>query len=91
MLLKLIGTIGCLVFLIGISIKEFQKIGILIGSVLMFFYSLIVIKNALITWFTRRALRKHVLAFTTARACDGGAGAVYVLLKKRVPTKSSKV
>ena len=45
MLLKLIGTIGCLVFLIGISIKEFQKIGILIGSILMFFYSLIVIKN----------------------------------------------
>jgi DNA-nicking Smr family endonuclease len=41
-----------------------------------------VLKNALKSWFTRRALRKKILAFTTARACDGGAGAVYVLLRK---------
>jgi DNA-nicking Smr family endonuclease len=41
-----------------------------------------VLKNALKSWFTRRALRKKILAFTTARQCDGGAGAVYVLLKK---------
>jgi len=41
-----------------------------------------VLKNALKSWFTRRALRKKILAFTTARSCDGGAGAVYVLLKK---------
>lgn len=45
MILKAIGIIGCIIFLIGISIKELQKIGILIGSILMFFYSLIVIKN----------------------------------------------
>lgn len=44
-----------------------------------------VLKNALKSWFTRRALRKKILAFTTARQCDGGAGAVYVLLKKFRP------
>ena len=44
-----------------------------------------VLKNALKSWFTRRALRKKILAFTTARPCDGGAGAVYVLLKKHRP------
>ncbi len=42
-----------------------------------------VLKNALKTWFTRRALRKKVLAFTTAQAHDGGAGAIYVLLKNQ--------
>lgn len=41
-----------------------------------------VLKNALKNWFTRRALRKEILAFTTARPVDGGAGAVYVLLRK---------
>jgi len=28
-------------------------------------------------------LKRIVLAFVTARPCDGGAGALYVLLKKR--------
>ncbi len=40
-----------------------------------------VLKNALQSWLQRRALRKKILAFSTAQACDGGAGAVYVLLK----------
>ncbi|MBF0564762.1 MAG: Smr/MutS family protein [Nitrospirae bacterium] len=40
-----------------------------------------VLKNALIKWLAGR-LRKHVIAFTTARSCDGGLGALYVLLKK---------
>jgi DNA-nicking Smr family endonuclease len=41
-----------------------------------------VLKNALRNWFTRRGLRKKILAFTTAREYDGGAGAIYVLLRK---------
>ena len=41
-----------------------------------------VLKNSLVQWFTHRALRKKVLAFATAQPCDGGAGAVYVLLRK---------
>jgi len=41
-----------------------------------------VLKNALRNWFTRRGLRKKILAFTTAREYDGGGGAIYVLLRK---------
>ena len=41
-----------------------------------------VLKNSLRNWFTRRGLRKKILAFATARPCDGGAGAIYVLLRR---------
>ena len=41
------------------------------------------IKKELPIWFRRGMLKKIVLAFVTARPCDGGAGALYVLLKKR--------
>ena len=41
------------------------------------------IKRELPVWFKRGSLKKIVLAFVTARPCDGGAGALYVLLKKR--------
>lgn len=47
-----------------------------------------VLKNALKSWLERRALRKKILAFSTARAFDGGAGAVYVLLKTYRPPQS---
>ncbi len=39
-----------------------------------------VLKNALIGWLTYR-YRKNVIAFASARQCDGGLGAIYVLLK----------
>lgn len=39
-----------------------------------------VMKHALINWLLRRH-RKHIAAFVTARQCDGGLGALYVLLK----------
>ncbi len=41
------------------------------------------IKRELPVWFRRGILKKIVLAFVTAKPCDGGAGALYVLLKKR--------
>jgi DNA-nicking Smr family endonuclease len=41
------------------------------------------IKRELPVWFRRGMLKRIVLAFVTARPCDGGAGALYVLLKKR--------
>lgn len=41
-----------------------------------------VLKNALVMWLTRSGLAKRVLAFATARPVDGGAGALYVLLRK---------
>ncbi len=40
-----------------------------------------VLKPHLIAWLSRSGLRKHVLAFATAKSYDGGAGALYVLLK----------
>ena len=45
--------------------------------------SLAVLKGELPTWLTRGPAKKIVLAFATARPYDGGAGAVYVLLRKR--------
>ncbi|MFH0902727.1 MAG: Smr/MutS family protein [Pseudomonadota bacterium] len=41
-----------------------------------------VLKQALRSWLERGQIARSVLAFTTARPCDGGAGAVYVLLRR---------
>jgi DNA-nicking Smr family endonuclease len=41
-----------------------------------------VIKRALTYWLSHGQLSAHVLAFATARPTDGGAGAVYVLLRR---------
>lgn len=41
-----------------------------------------VLKSAIIKWLSCN-YRKHVAAFVSARQCDGGLGAVYVLLKSR--------
>jgi DNA-nicking Smr family endonuclease len=41
-----------------------------------------VLKHTLLTWLTGR-FRKNVIAFATARQCDGGLGAVYILLGSR--------
>jgi DNA-nicking Smr family endonuclease len=41
-----------------------------------------ILKHASAGWLSHGAIGGHVLAFTTARAADGGAGATYVLLKR---------
>jgi DNA-nicking Smr family endonuclease len=41
-----------------------------------------VLKERLKVWLTRGRIGQGVLAFCTARPSDGGAGAVYVLLRK---------
>ena len=41
-----------------------------------------VLKERLKVWLTRGRIGRGVLAFCTARPADGGAGAVYVLLRK---------
>ena len=46
-----------------------------------------VLKTKVIEWLTRGPLRKWVIAFSSARSCDGGTGATYVLLRKRPLTK----
>jgi DNA-nicking Smr family endonuclease len=41
-----------------------------------------VLKDALRTWLSTARFARHVLAFATARPVDGGAGAIYVLLRR---------
>src|SRR5262245_31345856 len=41
-----------------------------------------VLKEAVKSWLERGRLGRQVLAFATARPCDGGAGALYVLLRR---------
>lgn len=41
-----------------------------------------VLKERLKTWLAHGRIAKAVLAFATARPCDGGAGALYVLLRR---------
>jgi DNA-nicking Smr family endonuclease len=42
-----------------------------------------VLKHRLAGWLSRGAWARLVLAFTSARPCDGGAGALYVLLRRQ--------
>jgi DNA-nicking Smr family endonuclease len=39
-----------------------------------------VLKSAVVHWLSRR-FRKFIVAFVTARRCDGGLGALYILLR----------
>ncbi len=41
-----------------------------------------VLKQKVFEWLTRGPWRKWVIAFSSARLCDGGAGATYVLLRE---------
>ncbi len=49
-----------------------------------------VLKARLTEWLTRGPWRKWVIAYASARLCDGGAGATYVLLRPRPVTKRHK-
>jgi len=40
-----------------------------------------VLKDAIQRWLGTRRLGRHVIAYTSARLCDGGGGAVYILLR----------
>ena len=46
-----------------------------------------VLKNHVGRWLTRGPWRKWILAFSSARAVDGGSGATYVLLRRKPVTK----
>jgi DNA-nicking Smr family endonuclease len=50
-----------------------------------------VLKEKLVSWLARSALSRMVLAFTTARPHDGGAGAMYVLLRRDRRRRSFRV
>lgn len=46
-----------------------------------------ILKAKVRDWLTRGTWRKWVMAFASARLCDGGAGASYVLLRQRPLTR----
>lgn len=46
-----------------------------------------VLKTKVYEWLTSGPWRKWVIAFSSARHCDGGAGATYVMLRNRPLTK----
>jgi len=46
-----------------------------------------VLKTKVCEWLTWGPWRKWIIAFSSARRCDGGAGATYVLLRHRPLTK----
>lgn len=50
-----------------------------------------VLKRKVEEWLTRGPWRKWVVAYSSARKCDGGAGATYVLLRVRPVSKRFKV
>jgi len=49
-----------------------------------------VLKKKVVEWLTRGPWRKWVAAYASARICDGGAGATYVLLRSRPVSKRLK-
>jgi DNA-nicking Smr family endonuclease len=50
-----------------------------------------ILKNKVKEWLTRGPWRKWVVAYCSARKCDGGAGATYVLLRQRPVSKRLKL
>ena len=50
-----------------------------------------VLKKKVEEWLTRGLWRKWVVAYSSARICDGGAGATYVLLRERPVSKRFKL
>jgi len=49
-----------------------------------------VLKEKVIEWLTRGPWRKWIIAYASARICDGGAGATYVLLRTRPLSKGHR-
>jgi DNA-nicking Smr family endonuclease len=49
-----------------------------------------VLKKKVVEWLTRGPWRKWAAAYSSARICDGGAGATYVLLRPRPVSKRLK-
>jgi DNA-nicking Smr family endonuclease len=49
-----------------------------------------VLKKKVVEWLTHGPWRKWVAAYCSARICDGGAGATYVLLRPRPVSKRMK-
>jgi DNA-nicking Smr family endonuclease len=49
-----------------------------------------VLKTKVVDWLTTGPRRKWIIAYSSARSCDGGTGATYVMLRHRPATKRFK-
>ncbi len=49
-----------------------------------------VLKNKVQEWLKKGPFRRHIIGFCSARQCDGGAGATYVLLSSQPLKKQRK-
>jgi DNA-nicking Smr family endonuclease len=69
-------------FIAQAKLKGLRCVLIVTGRGLHSKDSIPVLKAGVQQWLSRGKLAKHVLAFCTARPVDGGAGAMYVLLRR---------
>lgn len=49
-----------------------------------------VLKNKVVEWLQSHRWRKWVIAYSSARSCDGGTGATYILLRHRSYSKHGR-
>ena len=76
-------------FILASVIKGFRCVLIIHGRGLNSQDHMPVLKERMSSWLKRGRLKRLVLAFATAQPCDGGAGAMYLLLRKRLPMMTS--
>jgi len=69
-------------FILASAIKGLRCVLIIHGRGLNSQDQIPILKRRVSSWLKRGRLKHLVLAFATARPCDGGAGALYVLLRK---------
>ena len=72
-------------FILSSVMKGFRCVLIIHGRGLNSQDHMPILKDRMSSWLKRGRLKRLVLAFATAQPCDGGAGAMYLLLRKRLP------
>jgi DNA-nicking Smr family endonuclease len=72
-------------FILSSAIRGLRCVLIIHGRGLNSKDQIPILKRRLSSWLKRGRLKRLVLAFATAQPCDGGAGALYVLLRKCNP------
>jgi DNA-nicking Smr family endonuclease len=74
-------------FILSSVIKGLRCVLIIHGRGLNSRDQIPILKERMSSWLKRGRLKQMVLAFATAQPCDGGAGALYVFLRKCKPEK----
>jgi DNA-nicking Smr family endonuclease len=69
-------------FILSSAIKGLRCVLIIHGRGLNSRDQIPILKERMSSWLKRGRLKQMVLAFATAQPCDGGAGALYVFLRK---------